>query len=236
MIRRVLFLVPTAAVLLACGPTKQEVADSYRDGVLAKKADIVAAAKLVDAQHEASLPSCEDTRIPLVHSAYGGPSDTAFAMLEWLLHLDDPDHDVPFKLTDAFRLQEALQWSSEDNPWFDRDERAEDDFAAKFEHVLGLRYLALSRAQNYQEPRVVSAESFLPGSVEITTWIVAIDPPKVLCRAEFTATTAEEVTASSFAKFPDLMSAQFAVRRSLYDAARKEMNRVLREVSETPGP
>lgn len=231
MITRAALLLPCTLCLLACGPTHQEVADEYRERVLQKKAAIMAAGKHLEAHDKSSLPSCEDVSVPLNHSAYGGKSDTDFAMLDWVLHLDEPDYKVPFNLTDAHRLKKALQWSSDDNPWRSiRDERAKKDFREIFEHTLGLRYLALNTSRNLQEPRVVSGDSFLPGSVDITTYVMAIDPPKVLCRAEFTATTANEVRASSFSKFPDLTSANLAVRMSLSDDARRKLRRILKEL------
>jgi hypothetical protein len=236
MILRASLLLCCTVLLVACGPTHQEVADEYRERVLEKKAAIVAAAKHLQAHDKDSVPSCEDVSVPLVHSSYGGKSDTDFAMLDWVLHLDDPDYKVPFSLTDAYRLEKALQWSSDDNPWRSiRDKRAKKEFREIFEHTLGLRYLALNTARNFQKPRVVSGDSFLPGSVDITTYVMAIEPPNVLCRAEFTATTANEVTASSFSKFPDLTSANLAVRMSLSDDARRKLSRILKKLSDDAG-
>lgn len=218
--------------LAACGPTHQEVAVEFKARVLEKKAGVVAAARLLEESDRDSVPFCDDARIPLQYAQYGA-SNTLIAMHEWLLNLDDPFHEIPFNLTNSYAFTESLDWVSEPNPRGSvKDETAVEGFREQFEQALGYEYLVLNEARNFIEPKVISSDTFQPGSVDITMFVLTIDPGAVLCRASFTATTAERVTAHSFADFPDPFQANFAIRSSLFDDARERQGAILEAVSE----
>ena len=233
MICRALLIISCVIWLSSCGPTHQDIADEYKLRILQKKADIVVAAQYLETQDKGSPPRCEGTRIPLVYSYYGGPSNTTIAMHDWLLNLDDPFYEIPFNLTDSHILEETLDWSSTPNPRDSiKDDQAEEDFRDRFEYVLQLEYLVLNTAQDFQEPQMLPDNKFLPGSISITMYIVSIDNPAILCRADFNATTAEEVTSYQLSELPDTFQGNFAIRRSLSKNAREAQQSILLMVSD----
>ncbi|OMH27151.1 hypothetical protein [Motiliproteus sp. MSK22-1] len=240
MFRQAVFVVISLLLLSACGPSHQEVADEYKQRILKKKTEIVAAAKLLqdvlfqkqDQQNQGSLPLCEDTKIPLVFSRYGNSSNTTIAMHQWLLNLDNRSHKIPFNLTSSYQLREALDWSSEPNPQDSiKDEKAEEGFREIFENVLGLEYLVLNQTLDFQEPRMLTVDQYRPGAVSVSMYVLSISPPAVLCQSSFTAETPDKVTSHQFSDFPDLGNANFAIRSSLFDQAREAQLAILKKVS-----
>ena len=240
MSNKIVFVLISFLMLSACGPSHQEVADEYKQRILKKKTEIVAAARLLQdvllqkqmQQSQGSLPLCEDTKLPLVFSRYGNSSNTTIAMHEWLLNIDDRFHKIPFNLTSSYQLREALDWSSEPNPQDSiKDETAEDEFRETFENVLKLKYLVLNQATDFQEPKMLTLDQYRPGSISIDMYILSIRPPDVLCQSSFIAKTPEKVTSHQFSNFPDLGNANFAIRSSLFDQARGAQLAILKKVS-----
>ncbi len=233
MFTRVFAWMSIFLLLSACGPTHQQVADEYKSRILAKKQLLVSAAKTLKDEDYEEIPACEGVTAPLRWSYYGSNHNMTIAMQEWLIDPDNSNLELPFNLTSAHDLEETLDWVSPQNPRsIIQDETAEEGFKEKFESVLALEYIVLNRVNAFSEPKLVTSESFIPGSVAVSMVVMQLDPLKILCKADFSAETPEEVVAHSLASFPDMFQGKFALRRALFERARESQKAILRGISE----
>lgn len=219
------FILLAIFLLTSCGPTTKEVINQYAPEYQKKREQF--------SQIAASLPPPETVtdgciRRPDPTPIYDQPGDTFTMDVISAQNLMDPDLKIDSQELDLHLSQDMLQAlhiTGPKNDMFPSALKKNGKKWGKFlKKTLDYRYLLVNRADVYQAPRIIDAQTYERGYGVFSAFLIDLNQNEIVCSFKYTAQSSDSVGYAYKKDSGTELDRAFAfAKSSLYEDALKNL-------------
>ena len=190
------FVVGLALFPAGCGPTKVDVILELKPQYDALRADLqTIAATLPEKVENQPVAQPLEPAPNFNTDDYSVTRNTDVMMYEHLLDPEEGMADTEKLDLRLSNLRNYVYWTGPKSPYLLKESktRADDEFRAKFEQALQIRYLGIARINRFDPIVAINAEAFEGGYTDIDGFLVDMQTQEIVCSFNIIAFPDEDV-------------------------------------------